>query len=228
MNNTEWIEKFEPIAYQYYKSQIGKKQFDDIQVRTTKKLLVSELESLLVNKPYRILDIGAGPITTLGNILSDGSTIEIIAIDPLAKCYNKLLQEYNYSTPVQTVFGLGEWIDVQFNGLRFDIVYSHNAIDHACNCPDKIFTNAAKILKPNGSIYFEFYEDEGERSSYKEMHQWNFYLDGNDLILWGKTIFKNNQINITNLLRTEGCAQFKHEILPKQMIRFIATKGAKK
>src|SRR4051794_5126905 len=55
----------------------------------------------------RILDVGAGPLTSLGR-RHPSSSIEVVAVDPLAARYDELLAEAGVVPPVRTLPCRGE------------------------------------------------------------------------------------------------------------------------
>src|SRR5512135_2362239 len=50
-----------------------------------------------------VLDVGAGPLTLLGKVLP-GYDLDIVAVDPLADEYEKLLKLYDISPIVRTQY----------------------------------------------------------------------------------------------------------------------------
>ncbi|MHA1753371.1 MAG: hypothetical protein ACTSYZ_13490 [Candidatus Helarchaeota archaeon] len=62
----------------------------------------------------RILDVGSGPLTRFGKILN-GERLDITAVDPLAREYEKILKKYSIKPPVLTIQGSGETLDEIFN-----------------------------------------------------------------------------------------------------------------
>ena len=51
-------------------------------------------------RTYRILDIGAGPLTTVGKVY-DGRKVDLVCIDPLAPVYDRLLNANGVIPPVK-------------------------------------------------------------------------------------------------------------------------------
>ena len=71
------------------------------------------------DRKYRILDVGACPLTTLGTLCSVAD-IEIVPIDIHADAYNQLLDKHNIIPPVKTIYGVGEELSKQFPAEHFD------------------------------------------------------------------------------------------------------------
>lgn len=130
----------------------------------------------------RILDVGSGPITSLGANLP-GYSIEIVAADPLADAYNELLAKYALKPAVLPVRAQAEQLSTEFGANSFDIVHSANAIDH---CHDAVQAIHEMIVcaKPAGKVILEHTENEAERQDYSELHQWNFTIKDEHFIAW--------------------------------------------
>lgn len=156
-------------------------------------------------KPYvtpssKILDIGAGIVTSLGTNIGR-STLDITAVDVLADGYNELLETYNLAFPIKTLQGTFEKIVDQFGENVFDFVYSNNSLDQ-CVRPIHALWNMIRACKPNGYIFIKVYENEATRNNYKGLCQWDF------CILNGKLL-----MNGMNVLETVACStiQLKKE-----------------
>jgi len=135
----------------------------------------------------RILDVGAGPLTAIGK--RDPSDpqrkIEIVAIDPLAAEYRRILESFGVAGPVMTEPCRGEDIATRFGRDTFDIAYARNAIDHSID-PMSIIENMVEVVRPAGMIVLRHYRREAEQMRYEQLHQWNFDVDHGRLLLWGK------------------------------------------
>ena len=130
-----------------------------------------------------ILDVGAGPITSLGYV-SRKFDIKITATDPLADAYTVLLDEAGVTPPVKTGKYFGENLLQDFGGRRFHVCHSSNALDHSLD-PRTILVAMARLLAPQGLLYVRVYRNEGESTRYSGMHNWNFDRDeNNNFILW--------------------------------------------
>jgi len=65
--------------------------------------LVAAAARGLSKKEVSILDVGCGPVPSIGYNL-DGIRLKIIAVDPLASIYNSLLARYGLRPPVAPTF----------------------------------------------------------------------------------------------------------------------------
>jgi SAM-dependent methyltransferase len=137
--------------------------------------------------PVRILDVGAGPLTALGkrDPQDFARRIEIVAIDPLAEEYRRMLRRYGVTPPVLTEACRGEDLDVRFARDTFDIAYARNALDHSLD-PMKVIENMVAVVRPGGTIVLRHYRREAEEMSYEQLHQWNFDVEEGRLLLWSK------------------------------------------
>lgn len=142
--------------------------------------LQPELAWLLPKDPnvtYKVLDVGAGPISKVGKIV-DGRSIDLIPIDPLADDYQQLLTKNNLQPPVPTQKGYGERLAEQFPENSFDLIHARNSIDH-CLDPVAVILDCVRVLKPGCYFYLNHYRNEGTAADYYGLHQWNFdLLDG--------------------------------------------------
>jgi hypothetical protein len=125
---------------------------------------------------YDILDVGAGPISSLGNVW-EGKKLNIKAIDPLADMYNSILSEYGIVPRVVTEKLDGEKLSDSLTHDSFDFAYSRNALDHSYNplgCIDEIL----KVLKVSCYCKLETFVNEGTNANWHGLHQWDFYHEG--------------------------------------------------
>ena len=129
-----------------------------------------------------ILDVGAGPATTVGKRF--GSIfLAVTAVDPLAAEYGRLLARHGVSPPVRTQEVEGERLEEQFGGEAFDIVYARNAIDHAAD-PVKIIENMLAVTRLGGYVVLRHSRNEALTQRYVQLHQWNFDSRGGRFIVW--------------------------------------------
>ena len=130
----------------------------------------------------RILDVGAGPVTFIGNE-GKPANVEIVAIDPLADFYNQKLDEYGVCPWLRTRQGEAERLQEYGLGL-FDIVYCRNALDHGYD-PMRAIEAMLGVVKKTGIVFLLGSVNEGEKQRYRGLHQWNFLpAEDGDLIIW--------------------------------------------
>lgn len=129
-----------------------------------------------------ILDVGAGPVTWLG-FRYPGKKLTVVAVDPLADDYDRLLEEAGLEPPVRTIAVAGEDLLDYFGSRRFDIAYASNALDHSAD-PFAIISNMVALVREGGVVLLRHKRNEGEQARYGGLHQWNFDAQGDRLVLW--------------------------------------------
>jgi SAM-dependent methyltransferase len=146
-----------------------------------------------------ILDVGAGPVTWLG-FRYPGKTLTIVPVDPLADEYERLLREAGLDPPIRTIRVAGEALLEHFGPRRFDIAYATNALDHSAD-PFTIISNMVAVVRPGGVVLLRHKRNEGEGAQYGGLHQWNFDVVDDDLLLWNNAV----EVNVGSAL--EGSAR---------------------
>jgi hypothetical protein len=146
-----------------------------------------------------ILDVGAGPLTWLG-FRYPGKTLTIVAVDPLADEYDRLLREAGVEPPVRTIRVAGEELLEHFGARRFDVAYATNALDHSAD-PFTIISNMVAVVRSGGAVLLRHKRNEGQSARYGGLHQWNFDVVEERLILW------NNAAEVDVGSSLEGRAQ---------------------
>jgi SAM-dependent methyltransferase len=129
-----------------------------------------------------ILDVGAGPITSLG-FHYPGKRVTIVPVDPLADEYDRLLRDARLEPPIRTIRVAGEDVLHHFGPRRFDIAYACNALDHSAD-PLGIIGNMVGVVRPGGVVLLRHKRNEGEQARYGGLHQWNFDVADGRLLLW--------------------------------------------
>jgi SAM-dependent methyltransferase len=148
-----------------------------------------------------ILDVGAGPVTWLG-YRYPGKTLTIVPVDPLADEYDRLLREAKLDPPIRTVRVAGEALVEHFGSRRFDIAYATNALDHSAD-PFTIISNMVAVVRAGGVVLLRHKRNEGDSARYGGLHQWNFDVVDDALIVWNEVA----QVNVGSDL--EGRAETK-------------------
>lgn len=162
-----------------------------------------------------ILDVGAGPLTALG-FRHPGKSLTIVAVDPLADEYDRLLRGAELDPPIRTVGVAGEDLLVHFGSDRFDIAYAVNSLDHSAD-PFTIIFNMVAVVRPGGTVLLRHKRNEGESARYGGLHQWNFDVVDDGLLLW------NNAVEMNVGLALEGRAVTtawisEHEVIGRLVV----------
>ena len=144
-------------------------------------LVREELERLTCDE-VSILDVGAGPLTSLG-YRHPGRRVTIVPVDPLADDYDRLLAEADLDPPIRTLGVAGEDLVEHFGRRRFDIAYAANSLDHSAD-PLSIIENMVSVVRPGGVVLLRHKRNEGQSARYGGLHQWNFDAAEGRLRLW--------------------------------------------
>jgi SAM-dependent methyltransferase len=131
--------------------------------------------------PVRLLDVGAGPLTSLGKKW-EGRTLHLFPIDPLADEYNALLARLGLRPPVPTQPGRGEELLKLFEKNSFDLALASNSLDHSYD-PLLVIRHMLTLVKPAGYVYLVHFTNEAVAAGYSGLHQWNFSIKRGDMIL---------------------------------------------
>lgn len=140
-----------------------------------------ELLAQLDTKHVRILDVGAGPLSSLGKRWPDHE-VEIVPVDPLCADYDRFLSEANVIPPVRTTKADAESLTARFADASFDMAYASNSLDH-CRDPILAISEMLKVVRPGGYVYLWHFADEGEAENYHGLHQWNIGARSGDIIV---------------------------------------------
>lgn len=130
----------------------------------------------------RILDVGAGPMTALGKKWGN-RTLDIVAIDPLAEDYDRILADTGHAPLVRTIKGDAEALEAQFGANSFDFVWAQNCLDHMVD-PFKALHEMLAVVKPGRSVMLEHAVNEGETMAYDGLHQWNLCIRDKRFVIW--------------------------------------------
>ena len=129
----------------------------------------------------RVLDVGSGPLTRLGKQWP-GRTVEVHPVDALAEEYKRLMSRLRISPPVLPESGHGEKLLQKFAPDYFDFAHASNSLDHAYD-PILAIRQTLAVVKPNCYVYLWHFTREGLTEGYSGLHQWNFDIEGSDMIL---------------------------------------------
>jgi SAM-dependent methyltransferase len=166
-----------------------------------------------------ILDVGAGPVTWLG-FRYPGKRLTIVAVDPLADEYDRLLADAELDPPVRTIGVSGEALLEHFGSRRFDIAYASNALDHSAD-PLAIISNMVALVREGGVVLLRHKRNEGQQALYGGLHQWNFDARDDRLVLWNEAI----EIDVGKALERRATASAwreEHEVIARLVVRDVS------
>jgi SAM-dependent methyltransferase len=151
-------------------------------------LLRAELDRIAAEE-VSILDVGAGPITKVG-FRYPGKKLTIVPTDPLADDYDRLLRDAGLDPPLRTIRVAGEDLLDHFGPRSFDIACATNSLDHSAD-PVTIISNMVDVVRPGGVVLLKHKWNEGESARYGGLHQWNFEVEGEQLVVWNNAAHVN-------------------------------------
>lgn len=146
--------------------------------------LLTERLDAVPRATIEILDVGAGPLTSLGKV-HPGGQLAITAVDPLSRAYDGLLTEAGIEPCVRTQECAGEDLVARFGPESFDVAYARNSLDHTVD-PVQIVANMLEVVRPGGFVALRHYQDEGASTGWVQLHQWNFNVRDGELVVWGR------------------------------------------
>ena len=155
----------------------------------------------------KILDVGAGPMT----ILTPNNTSHIIAVDPLALYYNKLLDKYNRNPILRTEFCFSERLYERFEENYFDQVHMSNALDHSFFPMISLF-NFLYVVKKGGKVLLYHAQNEAEFEKYLGFHQFNIDIQDGKAVFWNKSVKIILEDILNGIAEIECCFLYNSEI----------------
>ena len=126
--------------------------------------------------PVRVLDVGAGPLSSVGTDCGPDRPLTLIPTDVLAPQYDATLARVGLEPRVRTQYCPAEAIARCFAPDYFDMVTSFNALDHA-QAPVDGIEQMLTVLKPGGSMVLLHHANESAQQGGAGMHRWDFYPD---------------------------------------------------
>ena len=128
---------------------------------------------------FTVLDVGSGPLPKCGReltrtkLFAARSTLEVIAVDPLAKDYDRLLRLHALVPPTRARYAHGERLREHFNDNFFDAVYALNSLDHSRE-PMHVLQQMLAVVRCGRFVIVGMTANEGVHMGYEGFHQWNF------------------------------------------------------
>ena len=151
------------------------------------ELLVKSVGAIdqLKDRKLRILDVGAGPISKIGNHMSEVD-LEVVAADPLAFIYEELLDKFGVNPEIRTRFAPAEDLSSFFTSSSFDLVNCTNALDHSFE-PLRGIIEMLRVVKVGCPVFLSHNRNEAEVENYEGFHQHNFEVIDGQFVMWNKT-----------------------------------------
>ena len=146
-----------------------------------------------------ILDVGAGPFTSIGTYIGD-IRLCITAVDSLAPYYDNLIEKYALDPPIRTIFAEAEKLSALFAPESFVWVNAENSIDHAAQ-PVEAIREMVSLVKPGGMITLRHRSNEAIKESYSGFHQWNLYQESGIFYVCGR--HREAAVNINKMIPSD-------------------------
>ena len=129
-----------------------------------------------------VLDVGSGPISPLG-LVCPNREIRLTGCDALAPYYQEMLRDHGVTPYAAIVFALAERLTDRFPREAFDLVNVRNALDH---CVDAVLglRQIVEVTRIGGIVHLSHFENEGERTGYIGLHQWNLTERDGRFVIW--------------------------------------------
>jgi SAM-dependent methyltransferase len=139
------------------------------------------IDAPLGGSPIKLLDVGAGPLTSFGKRWK-GRALQLFPVDPLADEYNDLLAKLGLRSPTPSQPGHGEKLLELFERDSFDLALASNSLDHSYD-PLLVIRHMLTLVKPGCYVFLGHFANEAVTAGYTGLHQWNFSIKRNDMIL---------------------------------------------
>ncbi len=156
---------------------------------------IYKLKKLYKNEKLKLLEIGSGPISNLAYYV-DINLVDVIAIDPLADFYKKIMKKVKYKYPIKPINLNCEDLTRYFKKEVFHIVYAQNSIDHTNN-PINCLHNAYYLLKNEGILFIRNNLREGSRKQWIGLHKHDIYINKK------KILHSDRDGNVTYIFKEE-------------------------
>jgi len=131
----------------------------------------------------RVLDVGAGPVSSVGYVPPPGMTMELVATDPLADAYTRIFDALGLVRPSPTIFAPAEDLSAHLPAGSFDIVHCRNALDHSFD-PIRGLTEMLRVVRMGGVVMLYHNPNEAEAEGYSGFHQYNFDVEDEIFFIW--------------------------------------------
>lgn len=151
------------------------------------------------HSPFRILDVGSGPVSILHGLFEDSRNEVIIdTADPLSPTYQDIF-DYDRAN-IRPPMSLGAETVHLLCESRYDVVHISNALDHVVHVEDALKSMASCFRRqplggPDGMLIVQGFVDEADHERFQGFHQHNLSLDGENL--------KWRGVNFTTVIRPQ-------------------------
>lgn len=195
----EWESRL-PTEINFWKDwlrdQGGEHYHENFHARFDKNLpLNPRVEEAVVKckfAPVQVLEVGCGPVSGMGYVVQCGKKTNIHYADPLGIIYVDAMREAGIQPMHSIHTAKAEDLARVYARDCFDIVYCANALDHSEN-PLLALVNMLQVLRTGGVCILEHNWREGQYANYSGLHNWDFWIEHESLLLGSDT----ESINLT-------------------------------
>jgi hypothetical protein len=191
-----------------YSDQIKKSMDPDLWHEAYPFSLINPLLPLMEKEfpeeaPFRFIEIGSGPLSTLAYGAGKG-IIKVEAVDVLADQYHMLYRKHGISDyPIKPVQGSGETLHELYPKESFHCAYVRNALDHTQDIMLS-FRNIVSAVKANGFIILSHFVREGSNENWSDAHKWDLELTSNGFMAFDSRgeeyhLQKNNNVEFVHV-----------------------------
>ena len=159
----------------------------------------------------RILDVGAGPLSTLGNECR-GRPVELIPTDLLAPAYDRTLDDLGVQPPVRTRHAAAEQLTRHFALEFFDLVHCSNALDHAQN-PFVALVSMLSVVKRGHAVVITTRVNESKTMQGTGMHRYDLFADAREHFILSPAD-GTRALDVTAVLEDSGAARVSVRLEP--------------
>merc|ERR1712032_319303 len=134
-----------------------------------------------------------------------GVDVEVVAADPLACEYGKMIEDLGVSAPTMAVPRMAEieHLVKEFGTASFDVVHCTNALDHSHD-PLRGIEQALRVLRGGRPVLLRHTRNEAEKNGYAGLHRWNLDVRGGRLFLWQQPSRGAAEVDVVAVLREKG------------------------
>jgi 2-polyprenyl-3-methyl-5-hydroxy-6-metoxy-1,4-benzoquinol methylase len=120
----------------------------------------------------KILDVGSGVVSILNGLVPKAN---LTAVDPLGGLYEFVFDYAKHKINPPLPIPAEELKDGMFS-YQFDIVHISNALDH-CQDPAAAYMALHSLVKKDGFLIIQGFENEANYEQWQGFHQWNIELN---------------------------------------------------
>ena len=143
----------------------------------------SDIAALPQDAVLRVLNIGCGPISELGE--ASNRPLSLVHMDPLARAHDRLMRFLDAPDRGEVIFGTAEILR-KFNLGLFDVIVAPNGLPHAYDAPIGLM-HLVDSLETRGVIALTPFENASMAAGRSGTTDWNIEIRGGQIHMWTAT-----------------------------------------